>query len=516
MSAGPAVNIKHLKELSSVDGLAQPRNGNVLWLWAVLAFSVCFLAINNDSFWIDEALTGVKSSQRTVSDWLGLMAVERGSDLQMPFYMIYMWGFEKLVGAGEWALRTGNIPWFVAGFLVVIAATPQRGQKVAAALVIACSSFAWYYLNEARPYSMQLGACLMLLGCLLRFSDVSKLSPKSEFWWVALFCFALLTLCGSSLLGMIWGAAAVLGAWIILYQRGWRPVNRFSLIAIFFSLFILAGLSLYYFWTIKIGAGAVGHTDFRSFPFILYELLGFSGLGPGRLEIREMGAASFKPFVWALIPYGLLLLVILVVACRDLFVSNNRPRFFILAFIGLAPFAFLLAAGVALHFRVLGRHCMPLLGVVLFLTGYGVDKLWSRGNVLPRAAVCLFLIFSLASCLSIRFAARHRKDDYRGASAFALTALKNGQEVWWNASNHGARYYGVPLAETSGPASGKALLLVNPTAQILAEIPAPGLVIMSKGDLYDESGIIAGFLQKAGYTKIATWHAFSAWAPKHR
>src|SRR5581483_417383 len=89
------------------------REAARMWPWVLAGLTVCLAAISHQSLWIDEALTGGKASQRTLADWWRMMVEVKGSDLQMPLYMVYLWGFAKVFGASEWALRAANIPWFV-------------------------------------------------------------------------------------------------------------------------------------------------------------------------------------------------------------------------------------------------------------------------------------------------------------------------------------------------------------------------------------------------------------------
>jgi len=148
------------------------------WPWAVLGVLVCLVAISRQSLWIDEAFMAVKASQPTLAAWWRAMLEGGGSDLQMPLYMIYVWGFAKIFGLSEWSLRAANIPWFVAGVAAFIRVFP-RPQRPAVAAVTLAAPFAWYYLNEARPYTMQLGASLLVFRLWKRARALSsrKLVP---------------------------------------------------------------------------------------------------------------------------------------------------------------------------------------------------------------------------------------------------------------------------------------------------------------------------------------------------
>jgi hypothetical protein len=195
----------------------------------------------------------------TLGGWWQALSQDRSADLQMPLYMFYVWGWARLFGCSEWGLHSANVPWFLAGAVAFILAFPpgDRRRSAVACVVLLCP-FAWYYLDEARPYTMQLGATLLIVAALTRLSrDVSRDSggnleprtlnleprrpniqhptsniqhpilgqaepvgcsmldvgcwmfPTTSGFHVALFLLGLVVLCGSSLLGMVWAGGAL-------------------------------------------------------------------------------------------------------------------------------------------------------------------------------------------------------------------------------------------------------------------------------------------------------------------
>ena len=77
--------------------------------------------------------------------------------------------------------------------------------------------------------------------------------------------------------------------------------------------------------------------------------------------------------------------------------------------------------------------------------------------------------------------------------------LKSGKKVWWNAGREGAAYYQVALSD--GPGKSGAVWLMNPSADTLAALPAPDMIIISKPDVFDGGGACADFLVKGRYVK---------------
>lgn len=470
------------------------------------------LAVGGQSLWIDEANTALKARQPTVADWWYTLAAEKGSDLQMPLYMFWIWGCGKIFGTGEVALRAVNLFWFVPGALALVrVCAGQRARQWAVLLTVASSPFAAYYLNEARPYALQLGASLFLLATLCRWNQIQD-SPPAGRGWVWGFGLALVALAGSSLLGLIWVAAALAAVLLVWPGSQWAELLRKNLLAWLTAAGLLAALAGYYVWTLKVGAraSAAAATDWKNVIFGGYELLGFAGLGPGRLELRAGGSGVFQAHAFALGFYAVTVGGLLGHGLAELWRSRSRGKVLMLAAVALAPAILILAAGVALHFRVLGRHFTPLAAVLLWVLALGAVPAWRRG-AWGRILVVGFLALSLGSVLALRFAARHGKDDYRGAAAVAQAALRQGQTVWWNADVSGARYYQLPLATNVPPVAGQVLWLMNPADRTFAMVGRPDVVLASRRDIYDAGGTLAEFLAREKFERARELRAFTVW-----
>jgi hypothetical protein len=493
-----------------------------------VAVAVCLIAISAKSLWIDEALTAVVAIQPTLHGWWQALVQEKTSDLQMPLYMLYMWGYEKLFGAGEWALRLANLPWYVVGAVSFMCAVwrfkPTRTAFLLSFLVL-FSPFAWYYLDEARPYAMQIGASLLIAAALMRIRHAPNAHAGS--------CFVLgvLILCGSSLLGMIW-AAASLAIFFLLQMERRAPTlrdpnpgnpRRWNS-ALLLSVCLLVLFGLYYLWTVKLGArAATGRTGPSSILFCAYELFGFGGLGPGRLQIRSDGFAAFRGHSAAVVLYGLLLLVVFGAAVLSrraiptpVLSRTERQTTLLILLCCAIPVVFILAAGLFLHFRVLGRHFAPILPALVLIMGSGLNGLLSARRLWPRVLAALFYCFTICSCVSLRFAPRHDKDDYRSAAEFARTALKEGRSVWWNAAKEGAQYYHLSFSSSSSSSTPAqpgfvALVLANPPTGSLDSLVVPHIILTSKPDLYDNAGTLQKYIREHGFQPVRHFTAFTVW-----
>ncbi len=488
------------------------------WLWLLAALAVALVAVNGESLWVDEALTANEVSHASFHGIWTMLAQDRGSDLQMPLYLFHLWAWVKMFGTSEWALRAINIPWFLAAMAVCVATFEGR-MRTSILLAAFLNSFVWYFLNEARPYAVQISASLMAFGALCRLAQsvngqtANVRTPTSNLAWLSLFLFGVVSLSASSLLGMVWAMGFVMAAACIISRADLIGLLKAHRGTVALSLALLFATGAYYLWTLMVGARATGgKTDIKNIGFVAYELFGFGGLGPGRLDIRGGALGAYQPYLLPLGVYAGLLAILVVMGMTTVRRRIPGNRLICLVVAGTLPAAVLIATGCLMHFRVLDRHCAPLLVVVIWLVAAGICEAWGRGGV-ARAVVCAFLAMAAWSCLEIRFAERHQKDDYRDAVADAKAALARGERVWWNAGWHGAVYYQLPLG-TNAANPREAFWILNASPAAPAALPAPDVVISSKPDMFDQTGAIADFLRTGPYAPAARMPAFIIWTSK--
>jgi hypothetical protein len=498
--------------MNSADPSEKTNSRNLIFVVGFIFTAI--LAISNQSLWIDEANTAFKAQQATFLDWWHEMLRTGGSDMQMPLYMIWIWICGKIVGTSEIALRIVNLFWVLPGlFALWHSLARQPRLQLSVLLVVICSPFLWYYLDEARPYAMQVGATLFLVAAILHWSEKEFTPTTNESCWVWGFITALVALSGASMLGMIWAAAAIVAAIFLSSKESLLKLAHGFVFVWVITIAALAALGFYYLWTLHAGARAsdVAATDWKNVAFIGYELLGFAGLGPGRLEIRDGGLQVFKPYLFQLAIFAMLVFTLLGFAIRDVLHNYPYPRkkFLGLALITATPAAFILAAGFALHFRVLGRHFAPLFPVTAFLLALGVTNLWRRG-AFGKIIVAAFFVLCLASSFSLRFASRHAKDDYRSAALLARGDLARGGKIWWNADANSALYYRLPLTTNSAEAD-KAFFIVNPSPEFFTKAAPAKFVFCSRPDIYDPHGTLEKFLALNDFKKSAVLPAFVVW-----
>jgi hypothetical protein len=468
------------------------------------------LVVSGESFWIDEAGTAYYARVANIGQWWHGISTSGMTEVQVPLYTIFVWAFAKCFGVGEFPLRMAGALWLIPGLTAFVVSFSGDGRRLAALLVASTNAFVWYYANEARTYAMVLGGSFLVFAALNRLAS-RQVSSETENRWLCGFAFGLLVVCGSSMLGMIWASMALGAAWVLFPAErlmAWWRKQRFlwALLAV-----ILAGLGCYYIWTVRLGARGsdAGTTDWRTTVFILYDQLGFEGLGPGRTALRAEGVRALWPFAPGLLCYGATLAVIFFFALKEAWRLFPR-KLAALAVAILVPWAFLSLVGIVTHFRLLGRHSAPLTPIWLLLIANGAVVLAARPGWAGRMIVMAFLSLSLFSSLSVRFAYRQSKDDYRRAAALAAAALAERRSVWWNADDMAAKYYHLPVSD-SAAAPETALHIVNPSDATVEGLKQPQMIVVSRPDLYDNSGALARYMARHGYHATTAFPAFEIW-----
>lgn len=467
----------------------------------ILATAVGALAITNQSFWIDEGAAAIHATQRTLPDWWHSLRLEGNSNLQLLLQQLYLWGWEKIFGSSEIALRASNIPWFVMAVLALAWAFPNRRciQNGVVAVTLG-NAFLWYYLSEARPYLVLFAFSALTVACLIRGTEDSVQSGAQ----FRLFSIGVLGMCATSLVAVPWAMAATAGlaAWI-----GWRllkeTVRAYPFTALFFVA-ALTGLGLFYLWTLMLGARAsdAARTSLVTIGFIFYELCGLAGLGPGRLALRSENFSAQIAYLPFLVLGSVAILALGVSAFRFYRDQPDKKRVLFFAIMIAAPFVLVLAAGVVGHVRLLGRHLVPLLPFLLIVLGAGACRLFGSQAKTARAIAIGALAVFFLSALQIRFASRHTRDDYRTASAEARRALVDQKKVWWAADASTAIYYSVPLD------SPNLILSQNLNDRAFETVSPPDLVVYSKPDLYDTQHKIDNYLRAHDFKVTRVLPAF--------
>jgi hypothetical protein len=396
---------------------------------ALAAIIIGLAYTSSQSFWIDEGGTIFRAMMPTLREWWRMMLFFKGSDVQMPLYMLYAWFWHQHLGAlSEYALRLSNLPWLV---LAVVVLARVRFWP----LVCLISPFVLYFVDEFRPYTMQIAAGACAAAALGRVLDGRD---KGGFDGVHALCAACVFLISTSLTGAVWAAGAAFGT--VIMRPDWLRRPGFWLRAAPWMAMALAAASYYGLTMLKgFRATEIPDAGILNVMFGIYEMTGLLGLGPGKDELRG-NIPAILPYLWILIPATACIGAALLCGLVSWAQTIPKRHLAAIASAVLLPLLILAVVGVLMEFRVVGRHLSPAIPAILLPIAASLDASGSLRRIsLPLGiAACLLL---LASSLSIRFVERHAKEDYRKATAMAIEALESGKRVWWQGDMNTPRYY---------------------------------------------------------------------------
>ena len=520
----------------STARLPQPTRRWATACFVLLQIGVMLVAISHESFWIDEFWNAYFVSLESLAQLLEALRAPYGSQTPLHFVYGYFWG--QYFPHTEAGLRLSNLPLFLMGQASLLWGLRSYPRPFGYALlaVSALHPMVWQYANELRPYIMIYAGSEMILAYLLHIHAIEGNDKRVGLLASSIFVVGSILLFGASLLGAFWVAAACAYVAHFHYRHlDWRYLKeRSTLLLVFIFLIINGLLTLYYLSSLLAGGGAsrIASTSAASLLFAAYELLGLSGVGPSRLELRATGLAALSAYwVW-LIPAMALILATLVAGILEAKKLLATRSLVLVCALGLLPIAIVVLSGFVMHWRVLGRHLMATLPLLNLLIALGVVALLARvgGRARPwRSAIAVgFLLTVVCSSLSLRFSDRHRKDDYLAAATLAKQGLATGKRVWWAADALGARYYGLPgefdyMGELTNMHKPYACLeqagvlpVSGASMECLERLRPPDVVILSKPETFDGNGAITAYLRAAHYVESQKLPAFTIWRPAER
>jgi hypothetical protein len=323
-----------------------------------------------------------------------------------------------------------------------------------------------------------------------------------------------LLLSASSMLGVF--AAIPFLAAVMITNRSELRTSAAKLAAVllpFAALFLLLGA--YYAAVLHRGAG--GARIWQPGPgnavFALYEVLGFSGLGPGRIALRDAARNHSLLSVFMGSLPGVLALA--AVYAASLFVWIRRKAKFrsldltdILLLVFIADLLLLACAAWTKGFPFWGRHLagtalLPAVAAALLLKQESESRQW------PAALLILLMALFSWSSAAVRFSDAHKRDDYRSASSVVLAAAKDDGSVWWSAAPLPAHFYGLMFYPETG-----VRLMNNVRPENLTGMTKPSLIVVSKPDAYDIYSAVEDYCTQNGYELKHELTAFRIYAIK--
>mgnify|MGYP006267361685 CR=1 FL=1 len=427
--------------MSQTNQLPAPRWG------ALLAALLCLVPITGESLWFDEGTTSYFAGQATLSGVWQELSTTTFSESQMPGYILYMWGWDKVVGSSEWALRLSNWPFLLALLLGLAALPVSRLQRLIAIGLMALSPFVWYNLDEARSTTavLALGG-LCLVGVVMAL-DALPAHRRRGVW---------LTLAAATI-GFTFNMLFYFLMLPLLVYLGLRVWQEKRHLADQFGLWwpALAGMAtvgggmlIYYIGTLLRGAGGVKELPgVSNLGFVLYEFLGFNGLGPSR---EAMKADLSVGLILERLPWMLPLLLVLAGLAVLLLRHQARQRLLLhplllSLLVGLAGF---FVVAMVVQFQFWGRHAVYLFP---FFVLYLSELLLRLGQQNRQAALGLGGALALCWAVSagvVRLDPAFQKRGAREAVQLAQQYAKQGHgPVAWTTNWMVGYYYGLDFEQ---------------------------------------------------------------------
>ncbi|MEI8122834.1 MAG: hypothetical protein WCI20_12355 [bacterium] len=493
----------------------QQKSRSLGVVWLLVAFALLALTVTNDSLWLDEGPTAAYARQGSFSGWVSHLKKDTCGDCQMPLGMFSAWAVAPLLGTGEYQLRSVNFFWGALALLLLFLVGRWAGVTWVPAL-FAIQPFFVFYMNEARPYMPQIAA-----GCLLLVAAVAFVREQGRgLGWATLFVVAVNVFCLTTLMAPFTIMGVVLSMAVLAYRERWK-ISFKSLAIIFVGFLCTLPIGAYYGWTILRGAKGAKIWDISPLNagYVIYELLGCTGLGPAINTIRAVAKSELSlslDNVLQLATSALLLLVIFSVFSGAILVSR-KPKMCGLLLYFLAAFFIsvlvVLVTGIPLGKAFWARHLSGAFPFYVFALALALQRLFEEKKPAGIVAAALLAILLCISSLSLRMAPRHVKEDYRGAAREANAAAARGKNVWWVAGTETGHYYGLAFEGNSpGPSppprvAGRQSSSALPTDAA----PLPDVIFITRPDVHDPDGYVGRLIASGTYQLRRDSGHFSVW-----
>ena len=417
-----------------------PQNANYGYQLAaclIVAGALRFGLLDAQSLWFDEGTTLELVSAPDFAAFLDRLIIPVSSERLTPAYFFLAYGWGKIFGIGDFALRALPALLGTAGVLILaLAVRPvaSRQYSVLVAAFGATSSYWIFYSQEARPYALALMMVALIFFVFIREIKAPDVAKGRIVIFAVISGIAILTSVFSALLLAALGAADLIirrrpSRWIAF----WAPAGLLS-VAVFLA------------WMLQFEVGASAAVPksgnfIYNLLFVPYSLLFGQTLGPPIAELRGDDKVAVA---LAYSPYLLLSLVSLFLVVASAAKIQRAQRFpnsetlaaakiILLAAVISFGGAAILAYGIALNW--LPRHAFFLEPVLIMLLPLalaapaGSVQGSQKMTLLGRAACGLFIGLNLFSLSNYYFDTAYARDDYKAAAAYLRTEVKSGDTV---------------------------------------------------------------------------------------
>ncbi len=468
----------------------------------ILIIIVLLNLISNFSLWIDEAYTAYFSSLRNLNDLFKELNNWKGSEAQMPGFIILIWIWEKFFGHTEFVLRAFNLVFVIPLFIAIFYDETTIKNKFLFSFLVLINPFFVYNLNEAR-YTIPVFAIATILILLINKWDKNK---KYKI------LISALIILGSSI-NMLFAVFLILlmfydilgslnqgNKYKVLIKK-WSNIGLYTLVPL-----LLIGY--YYIKTLQNGAGGVKRIPgFSNLLFVIYEFFGFLGLGPSRNELREI-KLNFN-----LSEFALVLLFAIILAFIFAYVIFNIKKIKSTEKINIKVAIIIFLLGLVLFyvlakfakFQFWGRHLSFLLPFLLLIIKDILILIKNYSKNIFAIFISAIIIFWLISSYNLRFNYNYQKDDYKGAIEYILNKNSN-KLIFYSADPVVGAYYGLAFDSLKIPGTWKkikkALMFETINATILPIRHKAIIIYANKKDLFDKDLSKINYIKENNFREI--------------
>ena len=208
----------------------------------------------------------------------------------MPGYVVYIWGWAKIFGHSEIALRYSNIPFLIWFYITLIYSGLTKSNKIIIVLLTALNPFIWYNLNEARNTIILFSLAFIILINLYDYFN-NGLNKSKLNLIVAAF------LIGISFNVLFFFYFITIVVLFLSFTKRRQLSFKLILVDLKYQIVVLSVISIlilaYNLISLSYGSNVVNvKPGFLNIAEVFYEFAGFIGLGPPRNVIRNHFSSS--------------------------------------------------------------------------------------------------------------------------------------------------------------------------------------------------------------------------------
>lgn len=397
-----------------------------------------FIALGQQSFWYDE-FHSILMAQGAPDGSLGVAVF----NVHGPLYLVLLRAWMSLAGESEVAVRAlsaalgslGLVLFYRVGLRIL-----GRSTALVALSLLAASPYYLWYSQEARNYSLLF--CLGLVAVPAFLSEIERRTAGS----FVRATIATAATCLSNLSGFF--LYPLFGIWAaVARRRSGYPIRRLIALGLLSAVVLTP-------WILK-GAGATGELHLGrpdesagalavkgesppgllAIPYTLYNFSLGNSAGPSVDELKRQRLSAVVPHLWFLIPAAA---VFALAALRGAIRAPRASRSLLLLWIAVP--VVLMAALSALNLKAPNsRYALLALAPYLFVLAAGVTSI---GGKAPKALLlAAILAFMGVADYNYFTDQRYWRPDTRSAADLLLKEARPGDAVVAYALDLPVRFY---------------------------------------------------------------------------